>query len=146
MHPGHAPTSAHAGGGTWYELCHNPQAIAELYTAGEGLDRVRLFEAVLGRYGLLRLRVELARFPDRPPARWGREANAVQATVDFWFVDDLQVDGWSDEAAGRLSLTRDGDRLRVAFESDTVRISARCVLARIDRFSAYTREPPDEVP
>lgn len=68
----------------------------------------------------------------------------MQVTVDFWITHELKIDGWSEEAAGRLSLTRDGDDLRLAFESDTVRIPARGVLARIGRFSAYTRDPPDE--
>lgn len=126
----------------WYELCHNPQAIAQLYASGEGLDRVRLFEAVLRPYGrLLRLRMELPRYPDHPPRRWSREANAVQVTVDFWFIEDLKIDGWVDEPDGLLSLTPDGDGLRVAFQSERVHITARCVLARIDRFSAYTSEP-----
>lgn len=125
----------------WYEACENPQPFGEMYASAEGLDRVRLFEVILGRDGArLRLRVQLPRFPDRPPARWSPEANAVQVAVDFWLVEELGIEGWSHAPAGLLSLVREGDGLRLAFDSPHVRIGARCALARIDRFSAYTEE------
>jgi hypothetical protein len=115
-----------------------------MYASADGLERVRLFEVALNRHGRgLRLRMELPRFPDRPPRRWGREANAVQVTVEFWFVEELRVEGWSDDPAGVLSLTREGGRLRLAFDAPDVRITARCVFARIDRFMAYTDEPAE---
>lgn len=126
----------------WYESCENPHAFSRLYASGEGLDRVELFEVVLRPDGQhLRMRVELPRFPDHPPRRWDRDANAVQVVVDFWSVDDLNIDGLSYEAVGLLSLTRGADGLHLAFESDAVRIRARCELARIDRFHAYACWP-----
>lgn len=123
----------------WYERCENPQALAQLYASGDDLDRVELFEVALrpdGRH--LRLRVQLPRYPDHPPRRWHPEANAVQVVLDFWSVDDLRIEGWSDAAVGLLTLARDGGGLRLAFASDAVRITARCALARIDRLRAYT--------
>lgn len=128
----------------WYEACMNPHAIERLYSSGQGLDRVELFELCLDREAThLQLRVQLPRFPDHPPARWGAEANAVQVTVSFWSIDDLRLEGRSGEAIGDLSLSREGERLRLGFASDTVRLSAWCELARIDRFSAYTDSPPE---
>lgn len=129
----------------WYARCENPRAITGMYASGGGLERLRLVEVALNRYGRgLRMRMQLPRFPDRPPSRWGREANAVQVTVEFWFVEELRVEGWSDDPAGVLSLTREGEGLRLAFDAPEVRITARCVFARIDRFMAYTDEPPGE--
>lgn len=129
----------------WYEACENSQAFGRLYSSGQGLDRVELFEMVLQPYrGHLRLRVELPRFPDHPPARWDPEASAVQVTVDFWFVDDLKVEGWSHEGIGLLSLSRAADGLHLSFASEALRITARCEVARIDRFTAYSTWPSDE--
>ena len=129
----------------WYERCVNPQGFGRMYDSPEGLDRVELYEVVLrpdGRF--LQLRVELPRFPDRPPPRWDPLANRVQVTVDFWSVEELRVEGWSHRAAGRLSLVPAGEGLRLSFESEAVRIAARCGLARINRFAAYTAEPRDD--
>ncbi|HEX2209964.1 MAG TPA: Imm50 family immunity protein [Longimicrobium sp.] len=123
----------------WFDACENPQAFAQMYASAGGLDEVELFEAVLTREGrLLRLRMELPRFPERPPARWSPDANRVQVTVDFWSVEELRIEGWRYRIPGRLSLVRAGDGLRLAFDSPGVRITAWCALARIDRFSAYT--------
>lgn len=129
----------------WYESCENPHAFSELYASPEDLDRVELVEVVLRPDGQrLRLRVELPRFPDHPPARWHAGANAVQVAVDFWSVDDLKIEGWSHQAAGVLALVRDGGGLRLAFHADAMRITARCQFARIDRFYAYTDERDPE--
>lgn len=129
----------------WYDSCHNPQALHALYDSGEGLDRVRLFAVTLRPDGPhLELRVELPRFPDHPPARWHPEANRVQVAVDIWSVEELKVDGWIPESAGQLTLSRAGDALELAYESDAVRISARCSGAMIARFSPYTGCDCDE--
>ena len=129
----------------WFARCENPHAFGQMYASARGLERVRLFEVVLDREGRrLRMRMELPRFPDRPPARWSRQANAVQVTVDFWSVCALRVDGWSHDPAGVLSLTREGEGLRLLFDAPDVRIAARCAMARIDRFSPYTDGPPEQ--
>lgn len=121
----------------WFQHCDNPQAIAELYASGDGLDHVRLYEAVLLPDGHLQLRMGLARFPDHPRPRWEPQATAVQATVNFWFVEDLRLEGWTGDTPGVLSVLRTGDRLRLAFASESMRIEARCRSARIDRVSPY---------
>jgi hypothetical protein len=129
----------------WYERCENPHALHELYASGDGLDRVELFEVTLQREGSrLRVRLQLPRYPDRPPARWSPQANAVQVTVDFWLVRDLEIEGWGDGSIGILSLTGEAGELRLAFESDATRLRATCRVARIDHFSAYTEDPPEE--
>lgn len=122
----------------WYESCLNPQALRALYASGEGLDRVRLFTVVLRPDGRsVELRVELPRFPDHPPERWDAEASHVQVTLDLWSVADLKVEGWMPESAGLLTLSPNGDTLRLSFESEEVRITARCGAARIARISPY---------
>lgn len=123
----------------WYEVCLNPQAIRALYASGEGLDLVHLFTVVLRPDGrAVELRVELPRFPDHPPERWDADATRVQVTLDLWSVADLKVEGWTPESAGLLTLVPDGDALRLSFESEEVRITARCGAARIARFSPYS--------
>lgn len=131
----------------WYEACDNPRALRELYTSGDGLERVEMFGVTLHREGTrLGLRIQLPRFPDHPPARWDPHASAVQVTVDFWFVRDLQIEGWGHSNVGVLSLVREEDGLRVTFDSDAARLSARCDAARIDGFSAYTDETAGDAP
>jgi hypothetical protein len=129
----------------WYESCDNPQGFRELYASGEGLDRVRLFVAILhGNGPHLELRVELPRFPDHPPKRWREpDADRVQVTFHVWFVEDLRIEGWTPASSGLLRLERAGDALALAFESETVRITARCASAWIAHFSPYRMGDPD---
>jgi hypothetical protein len=127
----------------WYELCVNPQALRALYDSAEGLDRVRLFAVALRQDGRLELRVELPRFPDHPPERWHPEANRVQVALDAWSVQDVRIQGWAPESAGLLTLSRAGDALDLAFQSEGVRITLRCGMARIAGFSPYTAGEPD---
>lgn len=123
----------------WYESCDNPQALRELYASGEGLDRVHLFSVALRPDGRsVELRVELPRFPDHPPGRWDPQADRVQVTLDLWCVEALKVEGWTPESVGLLTLSRAGDSLHLSFASEAVRITARCGMARIARFSAYS--------
>ena len=129
----------------WFERCDNPEAVRALYDSGEGLDRVRLVELRLGQHDPhLWLRVELPRFPDRPPARWHPEATVAQATVAFWFVEEVRLEGWSGDAEGTLSLVRADGGLRMAFESGAMRLAARCLGARVDGFGAHAVWPPDD--
>jgi len=121
----------------WFQLCDNPQPIEQLYADTGGLDQVRLYEVVLLPDGHLQLRLGLARFPDHPRPRWDPASNAVQATVSFWFLEGLTLEGWTGDTAGVLSLLRSGDRLAVAFAGEETRIEARCQAARIDRITPY---------
>lgn len=128
----------------WYEACLNPEAVRALYDSADGLDHVHLFSVVLRPDGRgVELRVELPRFPDHPPERWDPEANRVQVALDLWSVEDLKIEGWTPESAGLLALSPVGDALHLSFESEAVRITARCGVARIARFSPYSVREPD---
>lgn len=129
----------------WHVQTMNPEALERLYDDRAGLGAVALVEVALdSRQGLLRLRFELPRFPDRPPPRWDASANAAQATLDCWLsADHASVDvrqrGWAEEHAGRLSLARAEGGIDVRFTSPTLEVSARCHTARIAGVVAYTR-------
>lgn len=129
----------------WHQSCDNPQAIRELYASGEGLDRVRMCAVILHGDGPhLELRVELPRFPDHPPRRWLEpEANRVQVTLQVWFVEDLRVEGWTPRSSGLFTLDRAGDGLALAFESEAMRITARCASAWIAKFFPYWMDDED---
>jgi hypothetical protein len=130
----------------WHVQTMNPEALERLYDDRAGLDAVALVEVALdSRQGLLRLRFELPRFPDRPAPRWDASANAAQVTLDCWLsADAASVDirqhGWAEEHAGRLSLARAEGGIDLGFTSPTLELSARCGLARIANVVAYARE------
>jgi hypothetical protein len=125
----------------WFEHLDNPHAFAQLYDSPEGLDRLRLFEVILRQESHLQLRFALPRFPDHPPARWGAEATEAQVVVNFWSVEELQLDGWRGESPGRLAIERADRALRISFVAEAVVLEARCAGARIDRFEACATEP-----
>ncbi|HEX6368148.1 MAG TPA: hypothetical protein VF006_04410 [Longimicrobium sp.] len=61
----------------------------------------------------------------------------MQVTLQVWFVEDLRIEGWTPASSGLLTLDRAGDGLTLAFESETVRITARCASAWIAKFFPY---------
>ena len=139
----------------WHTHCSNPEALERLYADPSGLDEVTMVEATLdNQRHLLRLRVELPRFPDRPPSRWDPGANAVQATLDGWLASlpggtaRIQLHGWAPAHRGLLGIQPSPEGVLVTFQGPTLELSARCSLVRIGRISAYTDEPnhDEEIP
>lgn len=100
---------------SWYDLAQNPEALRSLYPSGLALDQVSLFAVELDREGpLVRLRFDLDRFPEVPPARWhGKGHNRAQLTVEFFDARELVITGWSRDNPWRLEVTAEGDRQRV---------------------------------
>src|SRR5687767_8533077 len=129
----------------WHEQTHNPTALQELYSDTSGLDEVVLQEAQIDlQLRRVRLRLELARFPDKPARKWNTTDNAVQVTLDCWLSDtagdvDIRLTSSVQECPGRFSITRDGDLLGIAFDGKDAMLRARCYMVRIDRISAYQR-------
>ena len=123
----------------WYTFCENPQAIVQLYTAPPSLDDVEIHEIIMQRDGPhMQLRVELGTFPDKPPAKWPKEANAIQMTLDVWGVRELDLAGWGTTNRGTLTFSRTGENMvRFAFTSPTLHFTGQCLATRIGHFSAY---------
>ena len=130
----------------WHHAAENAEVIGRLYTDPGGLDQVTIQEAQLDlQRWLLRLRLELPRFPDRAPPRWERGANAVQVTLDCWLVDTpgrvaIQLGGIAASYPARLELRRDGAALDLRLTGDTASVLAACSMVRIDRVTPYRRE------
>ena len=124
--------------GMWHERCRNAQAIATLYESVEGLDRVELFEATLKRdTGSMELRVQLARYPDHPPAKWDAQSNAVQVRLEFFGVGDLRIEGFGRDNVGRLIVEGAERGLLLRFDAPSMRLTARCDVAQVNGISAY---------
>jgi hypothetical protein len=126
----------------WYTCCENAKAIEALYSVPPDLSLIELHEVLMQRDGpRLQLRFDLPVFPDRPPPRWSDEATVAQATVDFWGVSNLRLEGWETSNRGELTVERLPDGvLLVAFESPVSSLHCRCSLARIASVTAYAQE------
>ncbi len=125
----------------WHQLCDNPQAIEHLYSRVPELDAIDVHEVALQRDGpCIQVRVELPVFPDRPPAKWPRSANAVQMTLALVGVSGLKLDGWGTSNRGAISIARTEDRLlRFVVATDALQLAGLCLAIQIGRFSAYER-------
>jgi hypothetical protein len=101
----------------WDEALANPEAIRSLYDAVPGLTGVDLLELRVSCDGPgspaspdAELRIELAEFPDNPPARWVRQAaNAVQLVLKLFGVEEFRVTRFSRGTQADIVLTRSGD-------------------------------------
>src|SRR4051812_3439667 len=107
---------------TWYDECENPKVIRGYYSAPPALDRLDLHEVLLHRDGpLLRLRGDLAVFPDRPSKRWPEGANTAQVTLSLCGVSGVNIRDWRTTIEGIFGLERLGPRrLSFNFRTDSV--------------------------
>ncbi len=131
----------------WQQYCDNPQAIEHLYGTVPALDTIDVHEVILQRDGpCVQLRVELPRFPDRPPAKWPRSANAVQMALALVGVSDLRLDSWGASNRGAIAIERTENRmLRFVVATEALRLTGLCLSIQIGRFSAY-ENIPDRTP
>lgn len=83
---------------TWWKLSENPQALISIFgseTEIPLLDRVNLKSLELDANGpVLMLRLDLPKFPPRPPARW-QQYNQLQIELLFIDLTFVHLDHWS---------------------------------------------------
>ncbi|MCX5212300.1 immunity 50 family protein [Kitasatospora sp. NBC_00240] len=106
----------------WHELLVNPEPLTRWYSAVPPLERAPLRSVHLGRYGpVLKLRVDLPCFPDRPPADWS-EAGCDRLECQLHFIltdEDLRMRGRPDGGPADVSFEpRERRRLRVSVRGE----------------------------
>ena len=123
----------------WIECVSNPESLRSLFDHLAGLEAVDVHEVALHRDGpSIRIRADLARFPDRPPSRWPTGANRAQITLSLYGVADLMIEGIATRNVGILQLTpMAGPRMRLEFLSSGLRVIGTCDFARVDHISGY---------
>ncbi|QKT03584.1 hypothetical protein HUS23_07055 [Ectothiorhodospiraceae bacterium 2226] len=126
----------------WIDCLMNREAVATLYASSHGLERMDVLEVTLHREGpTMRLRADLARFPDRPPRRWAPSANTAQVTLDFLAVTDLALRGFGVSTAAALTVEQaEEGRLRFNVGGADTHVSGTCAGLRLVGISAYAVE------
>ncbi|MFF8400757.1 Imm50 family immunity protein [Streptomyces sp. NPDC015684] len=123
----------------WVSLLHNPEGIASVYEGSPpDLLGVRLHEVVLHRdRPTLRLRLDLPRFPDRPPHKWAaQEFDTLQVEISLSGVREVEVAGFGTAVTADVRLGADnGVILDVTSPETRVRAVAAAVF--VSKLSAY---------
>lgn len=79
----------------WLSHVRNPKAIEHLYDEVPDLKQVELLRVFLDRDGpLIRFGVDLPRYADHVPPRWGSHPNTVQMEIDCSPILRFHVNGF----------------------------------------------------
>ncbi|WP_158630233.1 Imm50 family immunity protein [Glycomyces terrestris] len=105
------------------------------------LDRVEIREVVIEDGRMIRLRFDLAEYPEHPPAKWAaREANTVQIDLGLGDLSQLAVTGVLEPAVGDVTIAAvSPGGVAVTAAVRAFRLEAAGTFAWIRRCSAYTR-------
>lgn len=128
----------------WTDLLVDRGALDQLYSTVPELARVTLRSVHLGRLGpSIILRLDLERFPDRPPPRWrDSQLDTLQLHVRFLGVADLVMSGSDLPVVAAIEMEPIGDRrLDVEVRSATapLRFTSSDALA-VGHVSAYRKQ------
>ena len=124
---------------SWFDACHNPQVIEQLYSTPPSLDLLEVRRLSMdGDSARFSISALLPVFPDQPSQRWHPDSNAALVHLDLWCPQEVRIEGWSGSTTGTFELERAGpDRLRFCFRSDSTVIEGQCVAVRIAGVDAY---------
>ncbi|MFI9252825.1 Imm50 family immunity protein [Streptomyces sp. NPDC053069] len=130
---------------SWTSLLRNPEGIASLYEGvPPNLVGVHLHEVALQEDGpTLRLRLDLPRYPDRPPRKWTAQGfNTVQLELSLSGLETVTLEGFGTHIAADVSLGGEGDGkgILVNVISSGTRIRAVAATAFVSKLSAYVNE------
>jgi hypothetical protein len=127
---------------SWTSFLRNPEGILAVYGgAPPELSMVRVREMVLQEDGpTLKLRLDLPRYPDRPPRKWAAQGfNTVQVEVSLSGLRAISLEGFGSEIEADVSLSGEkGVTLDLMSSATHVRAVADTVF--ISKLTAYTNE------
>ncbi|MFJ3641937.1 Imm50 family immunity protein [Streptomyces sp. NPDC090108] len=124
---------------SWISLLHNPEGISAVYQGDPpALSDVRVREVTLHEDGpVLRMRVDLPRYPSMPPRKWTAQGfNTVQIEISFSGLRTVTLEGFGSEVTASISLSGD-DGVHVDVRSPEMRIEAVSDTAHISQLTAY---------
>ncbi|NJQ02063.1 hypothetical protein HCK00_16350 [Streptomyces sp. PLAI1-29] len=107
------------------------------------LQGVKLFEVSVNREGpSMRLRLDLAAYPENPPKKWSAQGfNVVHVELYFGGVDSVRMAGISVNPVVDISLRR-GEKISLEVRSPEVNVSATADSVHILRMQAHADEEP----
>lgn len=84
------------------------------------------------------LRVDLNEYPDKPPRKWiGGKFNRVQLTFVLLDIKNFQVNGWSANNVGKLTLKDCDTGVSLRFAGQSVQIDCIAHFLEVEKISGY---------
>ncbi len=89
------------------------------------------------------MRLDLNEFPDNPPRKWVlRKVNRVQLTLVLIDIDAFQMNGWSLNNFGELTLERCDKGILVKFTGKSLRINCTARFLDVEKIAGYHDSEP----
>jgi hypothetical protein len=131
----------------WITLVENPKAITHLYGEVPPLQGTAVKKVSLDRNGpTLKFEMDLPRFADHVPARWEKGSNTVHIELDFYWISDLKLTGFSTNPIFDFSVERRLDGILVSAGDKDSQITFLCQNIYIRQVSGYINRPPGPPP
>jgi hypothetical protein len=121
----------------------NSGPIEHLFSAPPPLDKVRLHEVVLHRYGpRLSIRFDLGAFPVSPPKKWvDKGYNTVQITLTFGDIQSLSISLWSSENIVDIDIGPAHNAVSLRIMGSGTMILGEFGFAEVEKVTAYCMDP-----
>lgn len=130
----------------WSELAINPEALS-LYDSPPGLDNVAFLECRFTQAGsVFEINLSSSELPQRRPARWPSEANAVALTLQLWTVlsSSVSVSQCGDDRNANCSFRKTENGLLFDCFGDGLNIWVECDSLRIGSINGYSLVPQNK--
>lgn len=125
----------------WYELARNPRSITHLYDDVPPLKNMELIDLAINRDGpKLICKMDFPRFADHRPERWERACNTVHIQLDFWFIRDLKIDGFTTNHMLNFSIEKIENGLQIHANDHGCSMRFNCDSIYIQQVSGYIKE------
>lgn len=125
---------------SWNDLSLNPRVVLAYYSEPPALESVEVHSVKLHRDGpTLEAMVELPDFPDKPSHRWHPSSNAARASLRFFGVQNLRVEGWQATNVGRWIIEPNSAGVKFEFRGNGVVLAGTAITFDIPRIDAYTK-------
>lgn len=122
----------------WWSKIENARLISEIYGQDFELSRLEVVGIGLSNEGpQAAITFSSLPLPGKIPAKWGPLSRGAMLTVDFFFINDLSVTGWTGCNVVDISINEEGRCISCHFSGDSLSFRFVCKTARLRKLTPY---------
>jgi len=124
---------------SWNDLTLNPKVVLGYFNQPPSIDRIEIYRLVLNRdASCLEIVFEPSTFPENPSPKWPVGSNTVQITLRTIGISQLELNGWSNNIFGSLSISKVDGAISLAFEGQ-IKLKVICSYLDVTKVSGYCK-------
>lgn len=126
-------------GNNWLEILVEADFLTQIYRTSPDLSKISVHEVSFDREAaVMRLRFDLPDFPINPPETWTENCfNRVQITLNLTDLTFVNVEGWSYEITGPLSICKTNTGVLLSFSGNGVNMKCAGAFLIVEKINPY---------